>query len=118
MNLTPQGLENKREKLLGETKKLKRVEHGKKTNKGQHSVQISQRKGGKKQNNKAVERMLNSEEEGTGGSNSILSTSDHTSANTTHEAKGEEVRPSLCNVFPTLRKRGGSKAATRGTRGG
>ncbi len=82
--------------------------------------------------------MLNSvEEEGTGGSNGLSSTSDTNAIVVQSEAspinkklhgeggdvikKNNEAKvvvPSLLNVFPTLRKRGGSKAATRGTRGG
>ncbi len=86
--------------------------------------------------------MLNSaEEENGGGGGGSLCTSDANairvvklegSSNTTQKLhrkqgdttikKNEEaevvVVSSLFNVFPTLRKRGGSKAATRGTRGG
>ncbi len=83
--------------------------------------------------------MLNSvEEEGAGGGNGLSSTSDtngivvqsetspinkklHGEGGDVIKKKNNEAKvvvPSLFNVFPTLRKRGGSKAATRGTRGG
>ncbi len=130
-----QGLEIKREKLLGETTtKVKKTEFGKKRSKN-----------GEKNNNRV--RPLNSaaaeEKNGGGGSSSFTTTSDTNAihgvvkldggssqklrrkqGDTATIDKNEEAEvidgggPSLFNVFPTLRKRGGSKSATRGTRGG